>query len=271
VLSNPPAALPAPIPEDIHPERTYVGPIRSGRLTYNDFYLMFPNSCLIFASAAEDIYERLEPCEIIYGEKNAASPNTALVDVSHMRELAAGLTVPGKPVNYSGNRFDAAPPAGGAPANSLTMFYHSYTQAAWQYDPASGQYLRYIDDADGKGRLHPHTERLTGRHLAFENVILALADYKVFRPMQYDIDLGVGQQGFAYLFRDGQVYLTRWSAINRDWEQKTGFLRPVHFVSADGQPFPLKPGRTWISLLTLGSGVKDLGAGEWKATFVQPE
>lgn len=271
VLSNPLPVLPAPIPEDIAPQRTYVGPIRSGRLTYNDFNLMFPNSCLIFASAAEDIFERLEPCEIIYGEENAASPNTALIDVSHMRELALERTIPGQPVNYSGNRFDASQPSGGTPAKSLWTFYHSYSQSFWQYDPVLGQYLRSIDDADGKGRFHPHGERLTGRQLVFENVILVLADYKIFRPMQYDIDLGIGQQGFAYLFRDGQVYPIRWSALSGDWERKTGQQRPIHFVDANGQPFPLKPGRTWISLLTPGSGLLDLGDGGWKAVFVQPE
>jgi len=271
ILSNPPAVLPTPIPEDIAPERTYVGPIRSGRLTYRDFSLMFPHSCLIFASAAGDILERLDYCEIIYGEKGAATPNTALIDVSHMRALAKKNAVAGQPVNYSGNRFDPLPPPGGVPANSLWVFYHSYTQSLWQYDPVLGQYLRFLDDADGKGRFHPHTERLTGRQLAFENVILILADYKIFRPMQYEVDLSVGQQGFAYLLRDGQIYLIRWSAVSRAWEQKTGLMRPIHFTTADGQLFPLKPGRTWICLLTAGSGIQDLGDGKWKATFIQPE
>ncbi len=271
LLTNPPQKAPTPIPEDIAPARTYVGPIRSGRLTYNDFYLMFPRSCLVFASAAEDIFERLEPCEVVYGARNAATPNTALLDVSRMRELAAGRALPGRPVNYSGNRFDPLPPPGGAPAASLWTFYHSYTQASWQYDPVLGQYLRFLDDADGKGRFHPHTERLTGRQLAFENVILVLAEYKIFRPMQYDIDLNPGQQGFAWLFRDGQAYPIRWSAVSRPWEQQTGLLRPLHFTAADGTPFPLKPGRTWISLLTPASTLQDLGGGQWKAAFAQPE
>jgi hypothetical protein len=96
ILSNPPAVLPTPIPEDIAPERTYVGPIRSGRLTYRDFSLMFPHSCLIFASAAGDILERLDFCEIIYGEKGATTPNTALIDVSHMRTLAQKNAVAGQ-------------------------------------------------------------------------------------------------------------------------------------------------------------------------------
>jgi hypothetical protein len=140
----------------------------------------------------------------------------------------------------------------------------------WQFDPVSGKYLRQTDDADGKGLFHPDTDRLTGRQLAFENVIILLADYKIYRHLQYDIDLRYGLEGWAFLFRDGQVHKIRWSTANREWEQKTGLLRPIHFLGNDKQPFPLKPGRTWISIMTLNSTINDLGNGKWQAFFVVP-
>lgn len=270
VLKTPLAAAPSPHPNDIAPERTYVGPIRSGRLTYEDFRKMFPASCLVFASAGSDILPQLEICEIIFGEHPEISPNTALLDVSHMRELAERSKLPRQPVNYSGHLFDPTAPPNGQSADSVWTYYHGYAQSKWVFDPLSEKYLRFTDDADGKGIFHADTERLTGRQVAFENIIVLLADYQVYRHLQYDVDLRYGLEGWAFLFRDGQMYKIRWSTGNRAWEQQTGLLRPIHFIGNDRQPFPLKPGRTWISIMTLNSAVKEIQPGEWRALFALP-
>jgi len=270
VLKTPLAAVPSPHPNDIAPERTYIGPIRSGRLTYEDFRKMFPASCLVFASAGSDILPQLEICEIVYGEHPEISPNTALLDVTRMRELAERSKLPRQPVNYSGHLFDPIAPAGGRAAASLLTYYHGYAQSLWRFNPLSGQYLRFTDDADGRGIFHADTERLTGRQVAFENVVILLADYKIYRHLQYDVDLRYGLEGWAYLFRDGQAYKIRWSTANRAWEQQTGLLRPLHFIGDDKQPFPLKPGRTWLSIMTLNSAVTELQSGQWRALFALP-
>lgn len=257
-------------PADIAPKRTYVGPIRSGRLTYNDFHDMFPNSCLVYASAGDGIRQQLHGCEIIYGEQPNVSPNTALLDVSHLKELAEKNKIEKQPVNYAGNLFDSTPPPNGLPATSLWTYFHAYTQSLWRYSPVSGQYLRQTDDADVQGIFHADSDRLTGRQLGFENVIVILADYKIFRHLQYDVDLCCGMQGWAFLFRDGQMYKIRWATTNGAWEKQSGLLRPIHFIGDDKLPFPLKPGHSWISIMTINSTVKDQGNGAWKAFFVVP-
>lgn len=274
ILTQPPAptatATPGGTPAvDIAPNRTYVGPVRSGRLTYNDFYRMFPFSCPAFAGAGEGILERLEVCELVFGTSKD-SPNTALLDTSRMLELARQNKSPKYPVNYSGNLFDDDVPPDGQEANQVLAFYHRFTQARWTYQPISGLYLRETDDADGLGVFHPHLDRLTGRQLAFENLIFIQADYQIFRHLQYDVDFRIGLEGYATLFRDGKRYKIRWSTANREWEKQTGFLRPLHFIGVDKQPFPLKPGRVWISILTLNSVVEDLGNGGWRAFFLPP-
>ncbi|MBN1303516.1 MAG: DUF3048 C-terminal domain-containing protein [Anaerolineales bacterium] len=259
-----------PSPADIAPERTYVGPIRSGRLTYNEIHFMFPNSCLVYASAGDGIRQVLEGCEIIFGENPEISPNTALLDTTRLLELAQESRVPNQPVNYSGNLISEVPPGGGQPAASLWTYYHSYTQALWGYDSLSGAYLRQTDDADGKGVFHPDSDRLTGRQLGYENVILLLAEYQRVRYLQYNVPFEQGLQGYAYLFRDGQVYPIRWSTANREWEKRSGMRRPVHFTDANHNPIPLKPGKTWICLMNLGSALNDLGDGHWQAEFAPP-
>lgn len=255
---------------EIAPERTYVGPIRSGRLTYNDFVNMYPAGCLVYASAGDGIRQQLKGCEIIFGEEPGKSPNTALLDTSHLKKLAEESKVSNQPVNYSGHLFDPTPAQGGLAADSLWTYYHAWTQSLWQYDPVSEKYLRMTDDADGLGVFHPDTDRLTGRQLGFENIVIIFADYQVFRHGQYDVDLCCGFEGYAFIFRDGKMYKVRWASTNRAWEQQTGLLRPLHFLGTDKKPFALKPGHTWVSVMTINSAVIEQKTGAWKALFAMP-
>ncbi len=251
------------------PSEPYVGPIRSGRLTYNQIGHMFPNSCLVYASAAWDIGERLDACEIVFGV-DKTTPNSALLPVKRLRELAEQNLNLRQPVNYSGNLFSEEVPAGGQPARAIKVFYHSYTQSAWQYDLVSQTYLRWTDLADGTGTLIPATDRLTARQMAFENVIVVFAEHHRFRHNQLEIDFNLGQKNIAYLFRDGQVFKMYWSTTNREWEKKTGLVRPMHFVDAQNNLVPLRPGRTWIHIVTPFSSVTDQGNENWLVQFVQP-
>ncbi len=251
------------------PSVDYVGPIRSGRLTYNQIGRMFPNSCLVYASAAWDIGEMLDACEIVFGV-DKYTPNSALLPVTRWHELAEENLNPKQPVNYSGNLFSDEIPEGGKPATNIHVFYHAYTQSAWQYDPISGTYLRWTDLADGTGTLIPTTDRLTQRQMSFENVIVIFAEHHRYRHNQLEIDFTLGQKNYAYLFRDGQVFKIFWSTENRAWEKKTGLVRPMHFVDSQGNLIPLHPGRTWIHIVTPYSSVTDEGNGDWLVNFVQP-
>ena len=251
------------------PNEAYVGPIRSGRLTYNHISSLFPNSCLVYSGAASDVGERLDPCEIIPGV-DKTTPNSSLLTVQRMRALAQGNLHPTQPVNYSGNLFSEIVPENGQPAESIQVFYHSYSQSGWEYDPVSKTYLRYTDQADGTGRLLPATDRLTGRQMAFKNVVVLFAEHERFRHNQLEIKLERGLRGWAYLFRDGQVFRVQWSTLSRAWEQTTGLMRPIHFVDAQDNLIPLHPGQTWIHLVTPYSSVIDQGAGKWLVEFIQP-
>ena len=251
------------------PTVDYVGPIRSGRLTYNQIGQMFPNSCLVYASAAWDIGEMLDACEIVFGV-DKTTPNSALLPVTRLRELAEENLNPRQPVNYSGNLFSKEVPEGGTPATDIHVLYHAYTQSAWRYDPISGTYLRWTDLADGTGSLVPAFDRLSQRQLAFENVIVLLAEHNRYRHNQLEVDFTLGQKNFAYLFRDGQASKVYWSTENREWEKTTGLVRPMHFVDAQGSLVPLHPGRTWIHIVTPYSTVSDQGDGRWQVNFVQP-
>ncbi len=252
------------------PDEPYIGPIRSGRMTYNHISHMFWNSCLVFAGAGRGILERLNICELIYGV-DPTTPNSALLTATRLRQLAERNRLEGQPVNYSGNLFSQDPPPGGQPATEIHVHYHAYTQSAWRYDPISHTYLRWTDLATGTGEpLVPARDRLTGRQQAFENVIVVFAEHLRIRYNQFEIDVGPYQRGRAYLFRDGLAFPIRWSTLSRAWEKQTGLPRPMYFLDANNQPIALRPGRTWIHLVTPFSYVEDQGQGHWLIRFVQP-
>lgn len=274
ILLDTPSPTPSPVvtgtPENwFLPQEPYIGPIRSGRMTYNQIGRMFWNSCLVFASAGRGIIDALDACEIIYGVDDY-TPNSSLLTVTRLRELAEKSLVPSQPVNYSGNIFSEGVPGNGKPAVEVLVRYHDYTQAAWKFDPISKSYLRWTDQADGTGALIPATDRLTGRQQSYENVIVVFAEHLRIRHNQFDIDLGSGKRGYAYLFRDGQYFPIRWSTINREWEEKSGLPRPMYFLDVNYDAIALRPGRTWIHLVTPYSEVRDLKDGRWLVWFVQP-
>src|SRR5690606_30220203 len=115
-------------------------------------------------------------CEIVYGV-DKTTPNSALLTRTRLRELAREALNPRQPVNYSGNVFSETIPSDGRAANVIRVFYNSFTQSGWQYDPISQTYLRWTDQADQTGNLFPATDRLTGRQMAFENVIVLFAEH----------------------------------------------------------------------------------------------
>jgi hypothetical protein len=274
ILNETPSMTPSPVvtgtpPNWFFPFEPYIGPVRSGRLTYNQIGGMFPNSCLVYASAAEDIGEQLDACEIVYGV-DFNTPNSALLTRTRLRELANEALNPRQPVNYSGNVFSDSIPEGGRVASVIDVFYNSFTQSGWQYDPIAQTYLRWTDQADQTGYLFPATDRLTGRQMSFENVIVLFAEHQRFRHNQFEILLGAGQKGLAYLFRNGQAFRIQWSTLNREWEKQTGLLRPFYFVDSYNNPIPLRPGRTWIHLVTPYSSVSEQTPGEWLVKFIQP-
>ena len=137
----------------------------------------------------------------------------------------------------------------------------------------TGSWLRYVDDADknNPGVLHADTDRLTGLQLEVENLIVLFADHEVVSSTNLDIHLDQGETGDALLFRDGMQFRIRWSTRAGEYERATGLRRPMAFVDEDGNPVQLKPGHSWILVVTPFSTVTETSPGVWKLRFYAPD
>lgn len=175
--------------------------------------------------------------------------------------------------NYTSNLYTDEPPAGGTPASQLNVYFANLNQSGWTYDPLYQAWLRSTDTSDpnSAGVLHLDTDRLNGRQLHFENVIVVMADTDVVEPTNLDIHLDPGNTGYAFLFRDGLMYKIQWNTLAGDYEKQTGFERPIKFVNADGSPAALKPGHTWVIIVTPFSYFAEQQNGAYLVRYIPPQ
>jgi hypothetical protein len=258
-----PDALAKPKPE--------VGPVRSGRLLYAYIGGFYQNSCLIYAFASPEVLEKLPHCAFVPHE---ALGGGEMLTIARMQAVAKDnmRNTTSRPFNYASNVFSEVPPAGGAPAQQVNVFFGNLDQSGWSYDPLYDAYLRYVDTADPKARgvLHADIDRLTGRQLHFENVIVMMADTDVVTKSNIDIHLDEGNSGPAYLFRNGQAFPIEWSTVAGAYEKRTGFRRPMQFLNQDGSPAALKPGHTWVIIVTPFSIVQTQDYGVYQVRYEAP-
>ncbi|MBT3240088.1 MAG: DUF3048 domain-containing protein [Chloroflexi bacterium] len=229
-----------------------LGPVRSGRLPYKYINDLYTGSCLIYAgkSAGLDI----PSCVLVQNNTEESEDiNNNYFSFDKFEEVAKNLTKPYKGINYSGNMFSYTPPPGGIPLSEFVMFYNTYNQIKWMADPLSGGWLRFNDIADGTNTFYPSTDRLNGRQLIYNNVVIMFVEHEVQNVAGTVIDLPPltpGNFGQAWLFRDGMFYPIYWSTIGREWEIENNQIRPIKFVDAENNPVPLQPGNTWVHIVT---------------------
>jgi hypothetical protein len=247
-----------------------VGPIRSGRLPYEHVRNLY-NGFLVMASASREVGMSLNASTNVFGS-DSDNINSAMIDVTRLEEIAeARADGNDEPLNLTGNVYDAAAPEGGEDGQRLWVFYNYLNQVDWTYDESSGQYLRAQDRANGDGKFYPSTDRLTEEQLAFDNVIVLFAQHSVLNSEKSLIDINLlYTTNKAYLFRDGQMYPIRWDTRSGEYEQETGNLRPIRWVDAEGNAFPLRPGSTWVEVVDTSTGWSELDEGVWKARFYNP-
>src|SRR5215213_110726 len=247
-----------------------VGPVRSGRLIYADIAAFFPDSCLIYAYASAEVLVQLPKCAFVDHDIQGGG---YMLGIREMIQHVKDSKKPDQTIDYTSNSYSVVAPPGGVDATRLHVYMAWLNQSEWLYDPLYESWWRYVDNADEQsaGVVHPEVDRLTGRQLHFENVIVLFTKHDVVSPTNLDIHLEQDWVGDALLFRDGRMYNIRWSTVATDEELETGRRKPIQFLNLDDKtPFPLKPGHTWILIVTPETTVTEEAPGQWLLQFVQP-
>ena len=250
-----------------------VGPIRSGRFIDANLVRGY-KAVFAFGSAYVAEMNRFRNSEfanrlVIEGPNSPLKRydpngfNYLIVNTADLSAFASQRNITNVRQNLDGMFFKLDPPAGGQPGNQLFVRYSSSIYNRWDYDPASGKYLRFSDAVDdfNNGRDEKYaqlTDRLTSQPIAFDNVAVLYVNHELYSPGIYDILLSGSGNGYA--FRDGQIYPVKWQRADTE---------VVSLTNLDGTPFAFKPGATWFEVAGLNSTVTQTGQS-WRFIHLMP-
>jgi hypothetical protein len=220
---------------------TIIGPVRSGRVGYEQIKDFFPGALLFIRSASPEVAEQLSDIIVVYAS-DPQDVNSATLSMADLNALDVPTAQPG---DYTGLVFANRPPLGGTPAPSASIIYNVFDQIEWTYDDTTGKYLRSQDTADGTGHLVPSTDRLTGSRLSADNVVLMFARHTFENQGAtiVGIELAYVPKRYGILFRDGEMYDVTWSSLKSK----------LSFTDDSGNSIAFKPGNTYFEVLSYES------------------
>jgi PPE-repeat protein len=261
-----------------------VGPIRSGRLLDSDLIRMY-QSIFAYGSADSRINQRFFNAEyadrlILEGATKTCPPSNAiplcrfdpggydhlLGSTAALSQFATDRNVANGKQNLNGMTFSTGTPSNGTTGSQLFVRYSGDNYARWDYDAATGKYLRFQDDVFDQGQGESYAaliDRLNNQQISAANVVVILVPHVYFTPPPGEIvEILLSGTGKAYAFRDGQMFEVTW---NRPTNNSVLYL-----TFADGTQYPFKPGNTWVQVITNTSPVTSQDGGVWRFVFRFP-
>lgn len=222
-------------------EEFLIGPVRSGRIAFEDIKTFYPGAYLLTHSASEWVREQLTNRIHVPSD----DPNDINSAGLTLDELRAVTNPGGDPPAYAGLVFDYERPSGGDVAGSLDIFYNLYNQVHWQYDPTRAAYRRFQNTVENTGSMVLARERLDGSPWTFENVVVLFAGHRFVNPdgSILEIELLFAPRRFGLLFRDGRRYRVEWSSLRGELQLR----------DEAGELLALHPGRTFFEVVSLQS------------------
>lgn len=262
-----------------------VGPIRSGRF-FDDYLVEMYQSIFVFARADSRVMERFEEADyvdrLIYFLDGECPPDPVCrLDPKTRNLLVSDTYAPGPYIQQTGGD-DRRPdlqgmwfydqvPSNGSPVSEFYLRYSYGAYLYWQYDLATGRYLRYQDTQDdigGRGQEYELlTDQLTDQPISAANVVVLLVPHFYFyyvppasgSPAVEVVDMELRGRGPAIVFRDGYAYPVEWV-----WNDPDTML---YLVTPAGNRFPLKPGNTWFQVVT-DQVELEIDENIWRMTFI---
>jgi hypothetical protein len=112
---------------------------------------------------------------------------------------------------------------------------------------------------------------MTGRQEQVNNLVVLFTEHIQIEGLKIDMNITPNKVNRAVVFRNGKTYPALWSTINEDYEKTTMRLRPPRILDENKNPFPLKPGNTWILVVTPRSTLTESSPGVWRLRFYEPD
>jgi hypothetical protein len=252
----------------------HVGSVRSARLLDLELIPMY-QALLAYSGTSEPIQRLIMSSEYVYqtfsplkgdGCEDAGFcrfprdgldfEHTLFLDTNKLWEAATRRNV-NTGYRARGFAFSETPDPGGQPINDISIDWWGQIDSRWQYDSATGRYLRFTDGV-------PHFDAADEQQLWADNLVVIEVPHNK-RPDLFpegsnyeSLEVALWDQGRAYLFRDGQVYQGYW----RRQDRNPGSA--LQIIYGNNTPIMMKPGRSWVTIvrglgnLTLSETLADM-------------
>jgi hypothetical protein len=269
-----------------------VGPIRSGRFfdvnlvqmykgvfVFGSAYYAVWNAIFTSDFATRVVLENPYSCPALCRFEPKGS-NLLVANTSEINAYLKARVVDNFKQNQDGMLFKMIPPTGGENAAQVFVRFSGAIYNRWDFDPATGRYLRFEDvqnDVNHTNEVYAQlTDKSNAKPITAENVVTICVPHEYYAKtdetevvkMIMDVNAGsytgcdgkkyAGGTGAAYVARDGQMYKVSWST-----PKKSTILQ---LVGDDGKPFALKPGQTWFEVIGASSKVEQKDPS-WRFTF----
>ncbi len=231
-----------------------VGPVRSGREVDADLLPAF-QPIVALSGGAPSVRKLLERAgltvrsertrdEGFSRDPDRPAPHNLFADSTALWELDHDLPQPREPV------WDFAKdvPEGGSATVRADLEFSPATSAGWSWSADDDEWQR---DQNGAEHVAENGERIAADNVVIMRVESRPGD-RTDSSGARTLTLDVVGEGEAVVLRDGQAFQARW--------HKGSAEEQVRWLDADGNPLPLRPGRTWVELLETAAGL-DISAG----------
>ncbi len=225
--------------------------VRSGRVFYAELAQLF-GAGLIFGGASAEVYQEIAPyqCSTVDNTGIPKNIGDAGLNIDSLQAVAENCKHPRGNTQLDVWQF-GPPSQNGEPAADLLMVYNFLNQTRWEYQPDAGGYLRYQNDPESPDEFTLSTDRLTGKAIVRQNILLLEVPHEVLNRAGTIISFDLtDERGYAWLLRDGEIQKACWSAVFNDYPTRSSRYRPFLLYDCDTkEAVNLAYGSTWINVV----------------------
>ena len=134
---------------------------------------------------------------------------------------------------------------GNAAATEVTVKFSGYATAYFDYDAASGKYLKSEALTSKSNKLNYKEKQIDqndGKQIAVDNVFVLFADVHLYEGSDKLMDVEYQKGGSGYYISGGTRTDINWS--------KSSYKNPFQFKKSDGSELQVNPGKSWVCIVS---------------------
>jgi hypothetical protein len=220
-----------------------VGPVRSARISDIEIFAPYGDVALVMSGSQQRLVKPLRRANLtvvsedggsdgFYRDRSRVAPYNLMAKPESI-VATAGATAVSADMGWV---FDRTPPAGGKPAERVTVRWPQ-TSMQFRWDDDAGRYEVWSAGRPSRAAEEPGVQRASTVIVQYVEEVDSGYGDKFGGRTPESITVGSGK---ALLLRDGRAHRIRWDRPSE--------TQPTAYLDAQREPVALDPGQVWIVL-----------------------